>query len=173
MLVTICSRNFRCTKYYAYSMVQQPSVDQGFFIIEISQSHSDTLHSVGLLWTSDQLDAETFTWQHVTITRDRYAHPWWDLNLPASKLAATDPRKRKSGHRDRLLNKIYLYADKWPFSYIELCCSFLGSILQYAKYCGMNILKYKLHRDWVTYVVPVIMNPCTCCIIRIQGNNKS
>jgi hypothetical protein len=27
-------------------------------------SHSDTLHSVGLLWTSDQPVAETANWQH-------------------------------------------------------------------------------------------------------------
>jgi len=27
-----------------------------------SRSHSDTLHSVGLLWTSGQPDADTYTW---------------------------------------------------------------------------------------------------------------
>jgi hypothetical protein len=35
-------------------MVQQPIVGQGLLIIEASRSHSDTPHSVGLLWTSDQ-----------------------------------------------------------------------------------------------------------------------
>jgi len=30
-------------------------------ILEVSRSHSDTPHLVGLLWTSDQPDAETFT----------------------------------------------------------------------------------------------------------------
>jgi len=29
-------------------------------------------HKVGLLWTSDQLDAETSTWQHTTLTTDRH-----------------------------------------------------------------------------------------------------
>ena len=43
-------------------------------IVEVSKSHSDTPHSVGLLWTGDQLHAETSTWQHTTFTRDRY--PW-------------------------------------------------------------------------------------------------
>jgi hypothetical protein len=33
-----------------------------------SRSHSDTPHSVGLLWTSDQPVAETSTWQHTTNT---------------------------------------------------------------------------------------------------------
>jgi len=42
-------------------MAQQPSVGQGFLIIEGSRSHPDTLHSVGLLWTSDQPDAGTST----------------------------------------------------------------------------------------------------------------
>jgi hypothetical protein len=31
-----------------------------------SLSHSDTSHSVGLLWMSDQPDAETSSWQHTT-----------------------------------------------------------------------------------------------------------
>jgi len=43
------------------TMAQQPQVGQGLLIIEDSRSHSDTPHSVGLLWTSDQPDAETST----------------------------------------------------------------------------------------------------------------
>ena len=42
-------------------MAQQPPMDQGLLIIEASQSHSDTPDSVGLLWTTDQPDAETYT----------------------------------------------------------------------------------------------------------------
>jgi hypothetical protein len=34
---------------------------QGLLIIEASLSHSDTPHSVGLLWTGDQPDDETST----------------------------------------------------------------------------------------------------------------
>ena len=41
-------------------IVQQPLVGEGFLIIETSRSHSDTPHSVGLLWTSDQPETETF-----------------------------------------------------------------------------------------------------------------
>ena len=47
-----------------HAMAQQPPVGQGLLIIEPWRSHSDTLHSVGLLWASDQPDAETSTWQH-------------------------------------------------------------------------------------------------------------
>ena len=42
-------------------MAQDPLVGQGLLIIEASQSHSDTPHSVGLFWTSDQPDAEAST----------------------------------------------------------------------------------------------------------------
>jgi hypothetical protein len=48
-----------------------PLVGQGLLIIGASRSHSDTPHSVGLLWTSDQPEAETPAWQHTTLTRDR------------------------------------------------------------------------------------------------------
>jgi len=42
-------------------VAQQPLVGPVFLIIESSRSHSDTPHSVGLLWMSDQPDAETST----------------------------------------------------------------------------------------------------------------
>ena len=42
-------------------MTQQPLVNQGIMIIEDLPSHLDTPHAVGLLWTSDQSDAETST----------------------------------------------------------------------------------------------------------------
>jgi hypothetical protein len=40
-------------------MAQQPLVDQGLVIVDAARSHSDTPHLVGLLWTSEQPDAET------------------------------------------------------------------------------------------------------------------
>ena len=43
-----------------FLMVQQPLLGQRL-IIQTSLSHSDTPYSVGLLWTSDQSDAETST----------------------------------------------------------------------------------------------------------------
>ena len=46
----------------------------------LSRSHSDPPQSVGLLWTSDQPDAETSIWQHTTITTDRHPCPRWDSN---------------------------------------------------------------------------------------------
>jgi hypothetical protein len=54
-----------------FTIAQQPPVGQGLLIIEDSQSHSDTPRSVGLLWTSDQPDAETSAWQHTTLSTDK------------------------------------------------------------------------------------------------------
>ena len=43
-------------------------------------THNDAAQSVGLLWTSDQLFAETSNWQHTTLTTDKYPCPRWDPN---------------------------------------------------------------------------------------------
>jgi len=48
-------------------MAQRPTIDQGLLSNEASQSQ--TSHSVGILWLSDQLGAETPTWQHTTPKR--------------------------------------------------------------------------------------------------------
>jgi hypothetical protein len=42
-------------------MARQPLVGQGLLIIDASRSHSDTAHTVGLIWTSNQPEAETST----------------------------------------------------------------------------------------------------------------
>jgi len=67
-------------------------VGQGLLIIEASRSHSDTPHAVGLLWTSDQVVAETSTWQHTTLTRDRNRCPQWKPNLPMPQTARPGDR---------------------------------------------------------------------------------
>ena len=49
-------------KYFiCFPMAQQPLIGQGLLIIEALRSHSDIPQLVGLLWTSDQPDAETST----------------------------------------------------------------------------------------------------------------
>jgi hypothetical protein len=72
---------------YFFSMAQQPLGGLDLLIIEASRSHSDTLHSVGLLWTSDQSNAGTSTWQHTTLTTDRHPCPRRDSN-PQSQQAS-------------------------------------------------------------------------------------
>jgi len=41
----------------------------------LDHTHNDALQSVGLLWTRDQLVAQTSTWQHTTLTTDRHPCP--------------------------------------------------------------------------------------------------
>jgi hypothetical protein len=61
-------------------MAQQSALGHALLLIEVSRSHSDTPHSVGILWTSDQPDAEISNWPHVTLTRDRRQRPKRDSN---------------------------------------------------------------------------------------------
>jgi len=56
-------------------MERQPLEGQDLLIVEASQSHSHTPHSVELPWTNDQPDAENSTCQHTTFTRNRHPFP--------------------------------------------------------------------------------------------------
>jgi len=49
------------TTHAIISVLQQLLVGQGLLINEASRSHSDTPHSVGLLWPGDQPEGETST----------------------------------------------------------------------------------------------------------------
>jgi len=70
-------------------MARQLLACQGLVIIEPLPSRSDTPHSVGLLWTSDQPDAETSTWQHTTLTGNK--HPCRRLD--------SNPQSQQAGGR--------------------------------------------------------------------------
>ena len=75
-------------------MTQQPPVGQGLLIFEALRSHSDTPHSVGFLWTSDQPDAETSTWQHTTLTRDRHPRLLRDANPQSQQASGCGPKPK-------------------------------------------------------------------------------
>jgi hypothetical protein len=62
LVINLAIREF-CTVSFLFLVLS--------LIHEVSRSHNDAPHSVGLIWTSDQLVAETSTWQHTTITRNR------------------------------------------------------------------------------------------------------
>jgi hypothetical protein len=72
-------------------MAQQPPAFQGLLVVEASWSHSDTPHSVGLLWTGDQLVAENSTWHRTTITRERYPCFLRDSNLQPQQSSGRRP----------------------------------------------------------------------------------
>jgi hypothetical protein len=67
-----------------------------------SKSHTiDRTQSVGLHWTSDQLVAETSTWQHTTLTTDRN-HATGGIRIhDVSIRAVSDLRLRSRGNWDR------------------------------------------------------------------------
>ena len=80
-------------------MTQQPLVGQGLLIIDASQAHSDTPHSVGLLWPSDLPIAETSTSQQ---SQQKNVHASGRIRTrnPSNRLAA-DPRHKPRGHWKR------------------------------------------------------------------------
>jgi len=47
--------------------------------------------SVGLLWTSDQLVAETSTWQNTTLTTEEHQCPRWDSNPQSQQASGSRP----------------------------------------------------------------------------------
>ena len=64
--LVLLQRDFVCVNSPSpLGMAQHPLVGQDLLIIEASRSYSGIhAHSVGLLWTSDQPDTQTSTWQH-------------------------------------------------------------------------------------------------------------
>ena len=59
-IIYLPSSYHTCTFFSGlYSKAQQPLVGQGLLITDASQSHSDTILSVGLLCMTDQPDADT------------------------------------------------------------------------------------------------------------------
>jgi len=46
----------------------------GLLTVEVPRLHPelDTTHSAGIVWTSDQRDAATSTFQHTTLTRHKF-----------------------------------------------------------------------------------------------------
>jgi len=77
-------------------MARHPLGCQCVLIVEASRSHSDTPHSVGLLWPSDQSDTETSTWQNTTLTRDTSMLPaGFEPPIPASERRQTHALDRQ------------------------------------------------------------------------------
>jgi len=87
--------------FFHFSMAQQFLVGYGLPVVEASRSHSDTPHSVGLFWTSDQPVAETSTWQHKALTRYRLHAPFGIRTRNPSKRAAANAHLQARSHRHR------------------------------------------------------------------------
>jgi len=81
-----------------------PNAGYGLLIHDVSSLHTTTHQSVGVLWTRNQLNAETSTWQHSTNERRQT-----DIHASGairthnlSRRAAADIRLRPRGHWDQL-----------------------------------------------------------------------
>ena len=83
-------------------------VGQDFLIVEISRSHSDTPHSVGLPWTSDRPVTETSTWQHSTITRHGFFMP------PSDGIRTRSPSKQANGRNPRPVDRAFIGIATFP-----------------------------------------------------------
>jgi hypothetical protein len=84
-------------------MMQQPLVGQGLSVVETTPSLPDTPHSVGLLWTSDQPDAETSTWQRTTFTTDIHAADGIRTRNPKKGAATGNGLKHEIELQNRLI----------------------------------------------------------------------
>jgi len=58
---------------------------------EWSARRRDLYLTIGILWTSDQPDAETSTWQHTTLTTDRHPCLRRDSNPQSQKASGRRP----------------------------------------------------------------------------------
>jgi hypothetical protein len=66
-------------------------VGLGLLTVEVPWSHTNTSHSLGLLWTSDRFGLENSTWQHTTLTRETRLCPWQDSNPQSQKTSGSRP----------------------------------------------------------------------------------
>jgi hypothetical protein len=80
-----------CVCYFFQWYEYIPGSDFPFVSKLHDHTHLDTLHSVGLLWTSDQPDAETSTWQHTTLKRDRHPCSRRDSNPQSQQANSRKP----------------------------------------------------------------------------------
>ena len=120
--------------FFSYGAAAQrglgpPHSRRGFWI-----THNDDPQSVGLLWTSDQLVAETSTWQDTTHKR-RTSMPPVGRTYNLSRRAAAGLRLRPRGHWDRLsllvihpkwLSKMNNVIPPWNFNRDWIQCNFLA-----------------------------------------------
>ena len=75
-----------------FAVALRPNAGHGLLILEVFyNTHNDVPQSVGLLWTSDQLVAETSTWQHTTLTTDKHPCPRWDSKSRSQQASGRRP----------------------------------------------------------------------------------
>ena len=107
ILVEVSSDTLR-PLYSLYTTTNPPprgAAGHGLLILEVSRSHNDASQSVGFLWTSDQLVAETSTWQHTQQTNIHAPRGIRTHNL--SRRTAADLCFGLRSHWDRYIPLLY------------------------------------------------------------------
>jgi hypothetical protein len=102
-LVEVKAGVLSCEYLDFFFVAQQSLMGHTLLIIESSRWHSNTPHSLWLLWTSYQYDTENHTWQHTPFTRDIHASSRIRTRSP-SKRTASDPREYLGGVVKRFVN---------------------------------------------------------------------
>ena len=133
-------------------MSQQPLMGQGLLIIEASRSHSDKLHGVDILWTSDRFDSREFyrKTQHSQETDIQALGGIQTRN--SSKLAAADLRFRPHGHC--YLHCAALMEKKYSnnqLPYINCCRLFSGHVKRFDSYMSVSFSVLNV-AHWLTYI---------------------
>jgi hypothetical protein len=118
-------------RYSPPLLAQQPLLGQDLYTVKISRSHSDTPHSLGLLWISNQLVAETSTWQHTSHTTEDIHVPGVIRTRNPSKRTAADQHLNPRGHWDR---RIKIWLSKFESSKADWCT---------CQYCCVRYLIWK------------------------------
>ena len=144
LLLKGCDAKIRCPIFLFHcGTAPPPQVGKVLLIIEASRLNSDTLHSVGLLWTSDQPPSQRSLPD--TIQRSQKK----DIHVPSAirtrnpgKRAAADPGIRRCGHRDR--PALWLFSGKFLFNF-----PLYSEITFYSE--GMLIYVKLVHKQNIRY----------------------
>jgi len=163
---------------WIFFVVQQtPPLSLGHCLLihEVPWSLSDTPQSVGLLWTSDQVVAETSTWQYTTLTTDR--HPWllvgFEPVIPASERPQTHALGRAatgSGCLGILLNYSLRIWNRYDYLTWQRACHLLTddpvsvkSLNRWRqiwdghldKYLNYNYVIYYIYVYYIIYIINI------------------
>ena len=162
-MTIVASRRFWIIRIFFFYGAPAPR-GSGSPIVEASRSHSYTPHPLGLLWTNDQLNAETCTRQHTTLSRDRHLWHRRDSNSHSQKANGRRPRGHQDRHLDlqNLINFLNKQLNK-PYK-LWLCRS------HWPRGLRRKFVAARLLRMWVRIPPGSWMSVCReCCILSSTG----
>ena len=100
---------WRFVIHFLFPLALRPNAGYIFLIHEIYRSHTTTHHA--LVWTSDQLFAETSTWQHTPLTEtDIYELAGFELTISAGERPQTSALDRAATGIGCVIHNPYIYA---------------------------------------------------------------